>query len=85
MSRNSKLTFAASCLFATVCVFGVHYMQELDVKTRRVGILRDDVRRSDKRIENELEMMKQEELRKQLEKNQSVTSRSYLEQQDSSG
>ncbi|KAH6570456.1 hypothetical protein BASA50_000232 [Batrachochytrium salamandrivorans] len=80
MSRASKVTLGISTLFATGCILGVHYMQELDVKTRRVGIERDDARRSDKRIENELEMLRQEELRRQLEQSQVVTGKSYLEQ-----
>eukprot|EP00842_Homolaphlyctis_polyrhiza_P001657 jgi/Hompol1/2492/HPOL_002927-RA len=84
MSRASKITLGVSSLFAVVSILGVHYMQELDLKTRRVGVVRDDARRSAKRIENELEAKRQEELRKMLESDQTVSGKSFQESVGSS-
>ncbi|KAI8929862.1 hypothetical protein BC831DRAFT_442400 [Entophlyctis helioformis] len=83
MSRASKLTLLGSLVFTTATILGVHYMQELDSKVRRIGISKLDERRSEKRIANELEYLRQEELRQQLQMEQAVSTKSYREQQSS--
>ncbi|TPX57066.1 hypothetical protein PhCBS80983_g04106 [Powellomyces hirtus] len=71
MSTASKVTFALSCLATATTVATIHYMQNLDFKARRVGIVRDDEKRA-QRKENVRELERQENLRKQLEKDQHV-------------
>jgi hypothetical protein len=72
MSKASKYTFLASCVFTTVTIGTVFYIKDLDLETRRVGINRDQDRRSQQRIMNELEHIQQQELQKSLEKEQKV-------------
>lgn len=51
---------------------GVFYLKKVDFDTRRQGITRDEGRRSQSRIENELEQNQMIQLRKELEKDQKV-------------
>ncbi|KAJ3176983.1 hypothetical protein HDU87_004698 [Geranomyces variabilis] len=71
MSTASKATFALSLLATGTTIATVHYMQQLDFTTRRVGIVRDDEKRAQRR-ENVMELERQEALRAQLEKDQRV-------------
>ena len=53
-------------------IFGVFYLKDSDKELRRVGINRDEGRRSQSRIQNEAEQILQLELRKKLEEDQKV-------------
>jgi hypothetical protein len=72
MSTKSKITFAASCLFTTATIYTVFYLKQKDLEIRQIGIHRDDTKRSEQRLLNELEHQQQQELKRKLEKEQSL-------------
>lgn len=68
MSAKSRLTFYSSLVFTSTTIATVFYMKDTDKDARRQGITRDLIRRSNARLENELDQNKSIELQKQLEK-----------------
>jgi hypothetical protein len=66
---NSRLAFAASCVFAGGTVVLVHYLQRVEGQTRRIGIERDDLKRQalkDELKKRELEAVLQDKLHQKL-------------------
>ena len=81
MSRAAKLTFYSSIVLTGATIIGkndthlfsgVFYLKDQDFKTRRAGIERDNRKRTQQQIENEVEALQQEKLRQELLKTQVV-------------
>ncbi|KAL2912379.1 hypothetical protein HK105_208153 [Polyrhizophydium stewartii] len=81
MSQRSKIALGAAAAFAAATIVGVHVLKTVEAQWRRVGIERDDQRRSAKRLENEAEMLRMQELRRALEQDQAVSRNSFLQLQ----
>lgn len=72
MSTASKVTFAASCLFAAGLFFYINYEQEVDRRNQRQGPIKDAKRLmerslSKKQTANDLEHKEQLALKKHYE------------------
>jgi ribosomal protein S18 acetylase RimI-like enzyme len=67
MSAKARLTFYSSLVFTSTTIAAVFYMKDTDKDARRQGIGRDLIRRSNARLENELDQNRSIELKKQLE------------------
>lgn len=63
MSRASKITFGASCLFALTSIAVVHYVQGLEQETLHQGPIKDAKRMAEKqakKLRNEEEYRQQQ-------------------------
>lgn len=70
---RAKLTFALATIFTSTIIIGVHYTKEQDRHNRMAGVYRDDERRK-QRLENIADLERQNRLRAELEKEQTVSS-----------
>ncbi|KAH8111010.1 hypothetical protein DFH11DRAFT_1729741 [Phellopilus nigrolimitatus] len=72
MSKAARVTLAASVLFATGTIWGVHYMQQAERETMFKGVLRDDERRREKMRQREEELQESSRKRELYERIQRV-------------
>lgn len=63
-SRGSQITLGLACVFTASTIAIVFGLKEMDFNARRVGLVRDDAKRSQRRLENEAEQLLQFELTK---------------------
>ncbi|KAL3269281.1 hypothetical protein HHI36_008357 [Cryptolaemus montrouzieri] len=68
MSVLAKVIFGSSCVFAVSVIGYVHYRQAADRERMFEGVLRDIDRQQKRKIENLFILQKQQELTKQLKK-----------------
>ncbi|KAG7445042.1 uncharacterized protein BT62DRAFT_898118 [Guyanagaster necrorhizus] len=48
MSLRAKATLTGACLFTALTVYAVHFQQKQERETQYQGVLKDDVRRTEK-------------------------------------
>lgn len=70
MSFASKVVLGSSCVFALGIISYVHFKQILDREQLHQGVLKDVERRQRRKVENLYVLEKQQDLRKQLQKEQ---------------
>ncbi|KAI8900703.1 nucleoside phosphorylase domain-containing protein [Globomyces pollinis-pini] len=78
MSTGSKIALGSSILFTTGTIGFVVLFKKYEEDARRIGINRDAHLRSQQRIDNEVDQIQQDLIRKQMEQEQSVTRPSHL-------
>ncbi|KAI9205123.1 uncharacterized protein BJ171DRAFT_598702 [Polychytrium aggregatum] len=73
MSRASKITFYTSLALTTATIIGVNYWKDVEFVARRQNIEKDEERRR-QRLENQLDLERQQRIFAEYEKDQRVAS-----------